>query len=127
MLTYEEFSGGNFTVGRGYDPGSITDDSGVGVTAEVRVGTIVPSRRNSFAIQPFAFFDAAWVWNEDSGFAGLNPQKLSSFGGGARVVYGDRAWLDIGFAEPLTRVGLPAARPDTRFLVSLTVQFGLAR
>lgn len=127
LLSYEEFSAGNFTVGRGYDPGVLTGDSGVGFSAEARLGSLIPPTRRSLAIQPFAFFDAAWVRNEDSAFAGLNPQRLYSAGGGVRFVYGDRVRLDIAVAEPLRRVGFPPARPHTRVLVSLTTQFGLGR
>ena len=76
LVAYEEFSGGNFTVGRGFDPGTIIGDKGVAVSAEARYGSFVPANRKAFAFQPFAFFDAAWVWNKDSAFNGLNPQKL---------------------------------------------------
>lgn len=122
LLTYEEYSGGNFTVGRGYDPGTVTGDSGAGFALEARVD--VQSNRRRIAIQPYAFFDAAWVWNEDTTFAGLDPQKLFSAGAGIRATFANRAQLDIAVAEPLEATGFPAARPSTRVLVSLTLQFG---
>ncbi|WP_439568312.1 ShlB/FhaC/HecB family hemolysin secretion/activation protein [Sphingopyxis sp.] len=125
LLAYEEFSGGNFTVGRGFDPGTIIGDSGVGVALEARYGSFVPANTKAFAVQPFAFFDAVWVWNKDSAFAGLNPQKLYSAGGGVRVAYGDVARLDVTVAAPLNRGGFLAQKPDPRLLVSLTTQFGV--
>jgi len=125
LLAYEEFSGGNFTVGRGFDPGTIIGDSGVGVALEARYGSFVPANTKAFAVQPFAFFDAAWVWNKDSAFNGLNPQKLYSAGGGARIAYGDVARLDVTVAVPLNRGGFLAQKPDPRLLVSLTTQFGV--
>ena len=125
LLAYEEFSGGNFTIGRGFDPGTIIGDSGVGVALEARYGSFVPANTKAFAVQPFAFFDAAWVWNKDAAFNGLNPQKLYSAGGGVRVAYGDVARLDVTMAVPLNRGGLLANRPDPRLLVSLTTQFGV--
>ncbi len=125
LLAYEEFSGGNFTVGRGFDPGTIIGDSGVGVAVEARYGSFVPANTKAFAVQPFAFFDAAWVWNEDSAFNGLNPQKLYSAGGGMRVAYGDVARLDVTLAVPLNRGGFLTQKPDPRLLVSLTTQFGV--
>ncbi|MBJ7440774.1 MAG: ShlB/FhaC/HecB family hemolysin secretion/activation protein [Sphingopyxis sp.] len=125
LLAYEEFSGGNFTVGRGFDPGTIIGDSGVGVALEARYGSFVPANTKAFAIQPFAFFDAAWVWNKDSVFDGLDPQKLFSAGGGVRVAYGDVARLDVTVAVPLNRGGFLAQKPDPRLLVSLTTQFGV--
>lgn len=125
LLAYEEFSGGNFTVGRGFDPGTVIGDSGAAVSLEARYGSLVPANTKSFAVQPFAFFDAAWVWNKDSAFNGLNPQKLYSAGGGVRVTYGDLARLDVTFAAPLNRPALLAKRPDPRLLVTLTTQFGV--
>lgn len=125
LLAYEEFSGGNFTIGRGYDPGTIIGDKGVGVALEARYGSFVPANVKSFAIQPFAFFDAGWVWNKDRAFAGLNPQKLYSAGGGVRVAYGDVARVDVTLAVPLNRAGFLTERPDPRLLISLTTQFGV--
>lgn len=125
LLAYEEFSGGNFSVGRGFDPGTIIGDSGVGVSVEARYGSAIPANTKSVAIQPFAFFDAAWVWNKDSAFNGLNPQKLYSAGGGVRVTYSDVARLDVTLAAPLNRAGFLTERPDPRLLVSLTTQFGV--
>lgn len=122
LLSYEEFSAGNYTVGRGYDPGSLIGDSGVGVQAEVRLGSILPRERDGFAFQPYAFFDAAWVWNEDAAFDGIDPQKLYSAGGGVRAAWGDRARLDVNVAAPLRRVGLQEDRGDVRVLVSLTAR-----
>ena len=125
LLAYEEFSGGNFTVGRGFDPGTVIGDSGVAVALEARYGSFVPANTKSFAFQPFVFFDAAWVWNEDVAFDGLDPQKLYSAGGGVRVAYGDFARLDVTMAVPLNRGGFLAERPDPRLLVSFTTQFGV--
>lgn len=125
LFAYEEFSGGNFTVGRGFDPGTVIGDSGVAVAAEARYGSFVPANTKSFAFQPFVFFDAAWVWNEDAAFNGLNPQKLFSAGGGVRAAYGDRARLDVTLAVPLNRGGFLAQKPDPRLLLSFTTQFGV--
>ncbi|SNS57709.1 ShlB/FhaC/HecB family hemolysin secretion/activation protein [Sphingopyxis indica] len=125
LLSYEEFSGGNFTTGRGYDPGTIIGDNGIGVALEARYGSLVPANTKAFAVQPFVFFDAAWVWNKDSAFDGFNPQKLYSAGGGVRVAYGDLARLDAAVAAPLNRPDLLARRPDPRLLVTLTTQFGV--
>lgn len=125
LLSFEEFSAGNYTVGRGYDPGTITGDSGVGVAAEVRFGTLIPQRRDGYAIQPFAFLDAAWVWNEDRLFApypSSDRERLYSAGGGLRAAWGDHARLDAVLAAPLRRAGLQAGKGDMRALVSLTLK-----
>lgn len=125
LLSYEEFSAGNFTVGRGYDAGTIIGDSGVGVALEARAGSLIPQERRDLAVQPFVFFDAAWVWNKDAAFAGLNPQRLYSAGGGLRLALGDLARLDMALAVPLKRAGFQTQRGDARFLMSLTTQFGI--
>ena len=124
LLAYEEFAGGNYTIGRGYDPGAVLGDQGVGFRSELRYGSVIPRSRARFAIQPFVFFDAAWVWNDDPpvlGFAGSD--ELYSAGGGVRAAYGDRALLDIAFAVPLAATGMQASAPDPRLLLSLTVRF----
>ncbi len=122
LLSYEEFSTGNFTIGRGYDPGTLTGDSGVAFANEIRVGSLVPRSIKDAAFQGYGFFDAAWVWNKDSAFNGIDPQKLYSAGGGVRMTYGDRIRLDVGAAVPLKRAGLQTRRGDVRFLANLTVK-----
>jgi hemolysin activation/secretion protein len=63
LFAYEEFSAGNYTAGRGYDPGALVGDSGFGFQSELRYGSGNPQARDGFAFQPYAFFDAAWVSN----------------------------------------------------------------
>ena len=127
LLAFEEFSAGNFTIGRGYDPGTISGDSGVGTAVEIRLGSLVPANDKDMAIQPFVFFDAGWIWNEDSAFAGLGAEEVYSVGGGARIALGDKFRLDLTAAQPLRRTTFETDRQDIRFLVSLTAQFGLGR
>ncbi len=122
LLSYEEFSGGNFTVGRGYDPGTVTGDSGVGLTTELRYGSLVPSSTKDLAWQLYAFTDSAWVWNKDIAALPNDPQRLVSTGGGVRMTYGDRFSIDMGGAVPLRSAGILAEKPDVRFLVNLTVK-----
>jgi hemolysin activation/secretion protein len=122
LMSYEEFSAGNFTTGRGYDPGTLTGDSGVGLTTEVRYGSLVPSSAKDLAWQVYAFTDSAWVWNKDLSALPNDPQRLVSVGGGVRFTYGDRLSLDMGGAAPLRRTGLLTEKPDVRFLVNLTVK-----
>lgn len=122
LLSYEEFSGGNYTIGRGYDPGSIIGDSGVGVRGEVRVGSLIPKVAGSNAAQPYAFVDAAWVWNHDAAYRGLNPQKVVSLGGGMRVSLLDTVRVDAGVAVPLhDPLGLNV-KGKARFMLNLSAQ-----
>ncbi|NJS15472.1 MAG: ShlB/FhaC/HecB family hemolysin secretion/activation protein [Sphingopyxis sp.] len=125
LLAYEEFSAGNFTVGRGYDPGSLIGDRGLGVSAEARLRSLIPENRTAIAAQPFIFFDAAWVWNRDSAFAGIGAQSIYSAGGGVRVAYGDMVRFDVALAAPLKRAPFATSKGDARVLISLTTAFGL--
>lgn len=121
LLSFEEFSTGNYTVGRGYDPGALIGDSGVGVQTELRYGSLFPPGLRDFALEPFVFFDAAWVWNNDDQISG--SEHLYSVGGGVRAAFSDRLRLDVTLAVPLTRIGLiDPERPDPRILVSLTTR-----
>lgn len=128
LLSYEEFSAGNYTAGRGYDPGTLVGDSGVGFQAEVRYGNPNPQARDRFAFQPYAFFDAAWVWNKRDGVSG--SESLYSAGAGIRAAYGDRFRIDATLAVPLKSLSQLAVdpinpvnrRPDPRFLISFTTR-----
>ena len=120
LLSFEEFSAGNYTVGRGYDPGSLLGDIGAGTQAELRFGSRIPRSARQPAIEGYVFWDHAIVRNLDK-FATWVPNSdhLDSVGGGARVNY-DRFALDATLAVPLTGIGADKVRPDPRFLVSLT-------
>jgi hemolysin activation/secretion protein len=121
LLSFEEFSAGNYTAGRGYDPGALLGDSGIGIQAELRYGRKFPRRPDEFVAEPYVFFDHAWVWNQDVIFA-LGRQELSSIGGGVRAAWGDRFRIDVFVARPLDRLPFQTERGDTRFLVSLTTR-----
>ncbi|WP_082697929.1 ShlB/FhaC/HecB family hemolysin secretion/activation protein [Novosphingobium fuchskuhlense] len=118
VLGFEAFAPGNYTVGRGYDPGMITGDSGLGVASELRGPHLPIGRGNGPVVQPFAFFDAAWAWDRDAG----KPQRLSSVGGGLRADLGSRFRLDAKVAVPLVRAGFANRKPAPRVLVSLTTR-----
>lgn len=120
LFAFEEFSAGNYTIGRGYDPGTLLGDSGFGVQAEIRIGSILPRTRRAIAIQPYIFLDAARVSNQDQLLAPAGRDRLTSVGGGVRAALGDQARLDVAVAVPLTRAGLQTSRGDPRLLVSLT-------
>ncbi|WP_292930493.1 ShlB/FhaC/HecB family hemolysin secretion/activation protein [Novosphingobium sp. PASSN1] len=118
VLGFEAFAPGNYTVGRGYDPGTITGDSGLGVATELRGPHLLIGKGNAPVVQPFAFFDAAWAWDRGAGKA----QRLSSVGGGIRADIGSRFRLDASLAVPLDRAGLTGRKPAPRLLVSLTTR-----
>lgn len=121
LFSFEEFSAGNYTVGRGYDPGALLGDRGVGTQAELRFGSTVPSAAKRVAVEGYGFWDHARVKNLDKLFPVDGAQHLNSVGAGARFNY-DRFSLDTTVAVPLTRVGLLDEKPPVRFLINLTTR-----
>ena len=119
LLSFEEFSAGNYTVGRGYDPGALLGDRGWGTQAEIRVGSTSPSRPGKPGVEGYAFWDHARITNLDRLFVVAGPTRLDSIGGGARINW-DRFSLDANLAVPLTRIGVLGKKPDPRLLISLT-------
>lgn len=121
LLSFEEFSAGNYTIGRGYDPGSLLGDRGWGTQAEVRYGSRVPASARKPAFEGYLFWDHASVRSLDKLFVVPGSNHLDSAGGGLRVTF-ERFALDASLADPLSRVGIDNKRPPVRFLISLTTR-----
>ena len=117
LLSFEEFTAGNYTVGRGYDPATLSGDSGVGLTAELRGPRLMPITRSQLSLQPYLFGDAAWLWDRNDG---EGAHHLKSAGGGVRAELGDRFRLDGTVAVPLEKAGFEDRKGDVRLLVTLT-------
>lgn len=118
LAAFEEFTGGNYTIGRGYEPGTISGDSGVGVSSELR-GPRLGVGNFGARLQPFAFGDAAWAWNRGDG---RGAERIVSAGGGVRGDISDRLRFDLTLARPLKRAGLLERRPGWRALFTLTTR-----
>lgn len=118
VLAFEEFTTGNYTVGRGYDPGALTGDAGVGLKTELRGPRVPVGNGGGFQFQPYAFYDSARVWNR--GVAG--SATLYSVGGGLRAVISDRLNFDAALAVPLKDAGILGQKGDARFLLTLTAR-----
>lgn len=121
LLSFERFSAGNYTAGRGYDPGALIGDSGFGTQAEIRFGSRIPASARAPAIESYLFWDHAKVSSRERLQVLDQSDRLDSIGAGARVNF-NRFALDAALAAPLTRVGLDNKRPDPRFLISLTTR-----
>jgi hemolysin activation/secretion protein len=121
LFGFERFALGNFTVGRGYDPGVLTGDDGAAFNTELRHDLITLSDDWKLAAQPYVFVDAGWAWSRGVGPALANPQSLVSAGGGARLVLSDRGRLDVGGAIALKDAG-PTRAGDVRLLVTVTTR-----
>ena len=122
LPAFEEFAAGNFSIGRGYDPGAVLGDSGVAGAFEVRYGSIVPKKADAEAYQPYVFTDVAYAWNEDPSRRPLNPDRLWSAGAGLRAAWGANVQGDFMIAVPLERPDLAASRGDVRVLFTLTAR-----
>ena len=118
LFSFEEISAGNYSIGRGYDPGTIAGDSGAGSGFELRFPRLTPFDKVNLSVQPFTFGDVLWVWNKNAG--GTNPDAVVSAGAGLRAILNNRFRIDGTIAVPLKAAGLQTRNHDPRFLVSLT-------
>lgn len=114
LLSYEQFSIGNYTVGRGFDPGTVLGDSGIGSSFELRYGSIARAVDKALAVQPYAFLDAARAWRH-----GSDGQSAYSAGGGLRARWGGKIDANLSFAVPLRRAGFQQERGDVRVLFTI--------
>jgi hemolysin activation/secretion protein len=116
LFAFEEFSAGSYTIGRGYDPGTLIGDEGIGGTVELRLNRLTPLRA-PIVLQPFLFIDIVRVWNKGGG-----ADDLMSLGGGVRASFADRFRLDLTLAVPTERAGLARRRGAPRLLLSFTTK-----
>ena len=120
LFAFEQYAAGNYTVGRGYDPGALTGDDGLGMSTEFRIDRMRLLPKDDVAAQPYVFLDHSWVWDRNR-LPGTQPQHLTSIGAGARVIWSGRARLDMALAVPLSDAGLVKSG-DVRFLMSLSTR-----
>lgn len=121
LLNYEEFSLGNLTVGRGYDPGSNSGDRALGLTGEILFNLPLSDRVGT---QLFGFYDYVYLDNLERN-ATETGRDLRSLGGGLRVTLPQHLALEITYAHPIDRaLSFATAPPSDRLLVSLSVKFG---
>lgn len=119
LLSFEYFSAGNYTVGRGYDPGALLGDNGFGTQAEVRYGSRVPVSVSKPAVEGYAFWDHAKVSHHDSAILLTSREHLNSVGAGARANW-RRFTFEASISVPLTHLGPLNRKPPVRALISLT-------
>ncbi|SLK00162.1 Hemolysin activation/secretion protein [Novosphingobium mathurense] len=119
LFSFDRFSMGNYTVGRGFDPGTVTGDDGIGIQTELRHEGFRLNPRSNVEFQPYLFLDNGWTWDRSSPTGGAQP--LHSLGGGLRSRVGGRARLDLAVAFPLTTLPGETGRRDPRFLVTYSM------
>jgi len=119
---FEEFSAGNYTIGRGFDPGVISGDSGIGTSVELRGPGVLVGGVKGLNLHPYMFADGVQIWNLNA----AGPARgLLSLGGGVRAEFADRVVFDANVAVPadvpIDTTGLRADR-RVRFLLTLTAR-----
>ncbi|MGN3975030.1 ShlB/FhaC/HecB family hemolysin secretion/activation protein [Tsuneonella sp. SYSU-LHT278] len=120
LLNYDEFSIGNLTIGRGYDPGANSGDRAIGGSFEVSAS---PPVLSGLRPQVFGFYDVVKIENLD--FGTPDPVRtLESVGGGVRFVLGEGLRAEFTYAKPLDRALFnDAEKPPERLLFSITTKF----
>ncbi|MGX7951572.1 ShlB/FhaC/HecB family hemolysin secretion/activation protein [Tsuneonella sp. HG249] len=121
LLAYEQVSLGNYTIGRGLDPGIALGDRAVGAAFEMRFGSLTSGAQSELAIEPFGFVDWAKAWIDDGGL-NPDPRAVLTAGAGLRGRWSNRFDFGVTFAAPLQRAGYQLERSDPRVLFTLTAQ-----
>jgi len=126
LITGEQILFGGAQIGRGYEPGAISGDSGLGGSFELRYDT----RLDDLAIknlEPYAFFDVAKVWNKDRPPAlglPLSNFSIESTGIGLRFWFPYSIYLAVEGARTLRPVpGSDNGRAVNKALLDLAIAF----
>jgi len=101
VLIDEELGVGGTRFGRGYNPGELSGDHGVGATLEFQYTRPV-EHRFLHRYQLFGFYDFGNVWDRGTGLS----DSLSSAGGGVRAWFTPRFSVELALAKPLTHESL---------------------
>jgi len=118
LMAIEEFSFGNYTVGRGYDPGAAAGDSAIAAAITLS-GFEQRFWNDRIGTELVAFYDIGRYWNEDT--TGTPSRTLASAGGGVRFLFNNQVRADITYAQPLDQPrGLGESRPGGRVLFNIT-------
>ncbi len=125
LLNLEEFSIGNLTYGRGFDPGANGADKVAAFRIEprARITRYGPGADpKNIQLEVSAFYDSVRIWNKDTGTIETR-RTLDSVGGGLRAIVAGRVIFDLTYAKPLKRaLSTDRAIPTDRLLFSITTK-----
>ena len=116
LTTPDQYTVGNLTIGRGYQPGEALGDNAVAGSLEFRLGPF--KLPHKLELQPFAFVDSVWLDNH--GAALISRRTLTSAGGGFRLQMLQKLRLELTYAAPQDAIVPGAPRPTPRILLNLT-------
>ena len=126
LISGEQISFGGSQIGRGYDPGAITGDHGIGGSAEFRYDFRFADSTVR-ALQPYIFVEGAKTWYIRRGAAfspSLLDQTLASVGSGVRILLPYDVNASIEVARTLSPVaGSDSGRRATKISLNLAVRF----
>ncbi|WP_133501918.1 ShlB/FhaC/HecB family hemolysin secretion/activation protein [Cognatilysobacter terrigena] len=117
LPAYEEFQAGNYTIGRGFDPGAASGDSAV--AGQLEAGW--DFRGGAMTSNVFAFVDVAHLWNRDDA---SYDATLRSIGIGARA-YTRFGQLALTCAVPQTGAFPGDDKRDARVLFTFNHTFSI--
>jgi hemolysin activation/secretion protein len=121
LIFGEQIAYGGSLIGRGYDPGAITGDDGIGGSLEFRYNWRIAKPPIS-VLQPFVFIDAASTWyiNDPT----LLDLSIASVGGGVRAFLDYNITLGVELDRTLHAVpGSDAGKKATKVLVDVAIRF----
>jgi len=122
LLANEEYAVGNFTIGRGYEPGQLSGDTALAAAFDFVLGPYSPGDAAGFTLQPYAFIDAAKVSNEDP--LAEKSRHVTSQGLGVIVDLTDNLSADIIWANADKKVSaLSPKAPGNTVLVQTSWRF----
>ncbi|HEY0301383.1 MAG TPA: POTRA domain-containing protein [Rhizomicrobium sp.] len=126
LITGEQIAFGGVQIGRGYDPGAITGDHGIGGSLELRYDYRVADTYLK-VLEPYLYVDAAQAWykNDPTGPSPtLLNQNILSVGGGVRFWLAYDVTASIEGAHTFRHVpGSDNDQVATKLLVDLAVRF----
>jgi hemolysin activation/secretion protein len=125
LIEGEQILFGGMNIGRGYEPGAITGDRGVGGSAELRYDTRIFNDYYIQDLQPYVYLEGARAWNiPRPAEAGLLKQSIASVGAGLRFFLPKNVYADAEVARTLSPVpGSDHDRRETKLLVDVGITF----
>lgn len=126
LITGEQILFGGNQIGRGYDPGAITGDRGVGASLELRYDAHAP-QIYADNLQPYVFFDTAHTsFIERPAVFGpaLGNFRIRSAGAGVRFWFPYNIYTDVELAHTFDAVpGSDNGKTATKILMDVAITF----
>ncbi|HET7085993.1 MAG TPA: ShlB/FhaC/HecB family hemolysin secretion/activation protein [Rhizomicrobium sp.] len=121
LLIGEQVAFGGTPIGRGYDPGALAGDHGLGGAIELRYDPLLRTPGLQ-AVEPYVFYDTAGVWNAQN--IGVPSASIASVGGGVRAWFDYDIFGGIEVAHTLKAVpGSDNGRRATKVMLNLAMGF----